>query len=267
MTVKKLLKSLSTAFLYFLVYLGSQFVVVFVCALIEKLFSVCVGSMEMTVAAGILTLISYFIIFKRRKKNFFSEIRLVKMPIPSCLLMFFFGASLNIATIFIFALIPFPESWLTQYGEMSSVITDSAMWLQILTSVIVAPVVEEVVFRGLIHNTLKASMPMFAAMLASALVFGMVHGAIIWIIYAGTLGFLLSWVYEKYKSLLACVCLHFGYNLCGVLLAVLDAVPVLLLLVATLLSIAIIFYVQLTSKNKIEFTMPKEQTAQIGSEM
>ncbi len=267
MAVKKFFKSLGTAFLYFLIYLGSQFVVSFVCLLIEEMFSFSVGSMEMTVAAGILTLISYFIIFKRRKKNFFSEIRLVKMPIPSCLLMVFFGAVLNIATIFVLALIPFPESWLSQYGEMSSVITDSAMWLQVLTSVIVAPILEEIVFRGLVHSTLKEGMPMFAAMLISAWVFGLVHVAIIWMIYAAVFGFLLVWVYEKYKSLLACICLHFGFNLCGVLLSMLETAPVLLFLGATLLSVAIIFYVQLTSKNKIEFTMPKDDGTQISGEM
>lgn len=266
MAIKKLLKSLLAAFIYFLVYLACQFAVVFACMLVETLFEFSVGEMEMTVAAGILTLLAYYLMFRRRKKNLFSEMKLVKLRLPSCLLMVFLGALLNFATIFILELIPFPEAWLSQYGEMSSVITDSAVWLQVLTSIIVAPIVEEVVFRGLIHTSLKGGMPMFAAMLLSAWVFGMVHGAIIWIIYAGVFGFVLVWIYEKYKSLLAPICLHFGFNLCGILLGMVESAPVILFLMATLLSIMIIFYIQCTSKNKIEFTMPKISTEQSGGD-
>lgn len=267
MAIKKLLKSLLAAFIYFLIYLACQFAVVFACMFIEALFAFPIGEMEMTVAAGVLTLLTYYLIFKRRKKNFFSEIKLVKLHVLSCLLMVFLGVLLNLATTFILELIPFPESWLSQYGEMSSVITDSAVCLQVLTSIIVAPIVEEVVFRGLIHTSLKGGMPMFAAMLFSAWVFGMVHGAIIWIIYAGVFGFVLVWVYEKYKSLLAPLCLHFGFNLCGILLGMLESAPVILFLMATLLSIMVIFYVQFTAKHKIEFTMPRDDTEQISSKM
>ena len=53
---------------------------------------------------------------------------------------------------------------------------DANVVVSIIVTVISAPIVEEVTFRGFMYGQLKGGMPMFAAMLISSWVFGMVHG-------------------------------------------------------------------------------------------
>lgn len=292
--LKRIAKSLGAALMYFGIYLAWQFIVVFVgvfgislyagfqlgfdaamngtdidAAIPDMTMFVMEQTMRstllMTVIAGVLTLLTYFIMFKVRKKKPLAEVGIHKMPVLHAICMFVLGIVMNPAVVFILSIIPFPESWITQYDMQSALITDADMWLVILTSVIVAPILEEVVFRGLVHTRLKKCMPMLAAMIISAWVFGFMHGAIIWVIYASLFGFLLAWVFEKYKSLLAPICLHFGFNLYGVLMSELGELPIYVYIAAIPLAIGGIIFVQLTSKNKIEFTMPKDTNSWLNT--
>lgn len=296
-TAKKVLKSLGSALLYFGIYIlwqlavmiaaviGMAFVEAFsfsmdfiasnpeaggaeLAAALEaatpELFeSVALKayeySMHMTVIAGVLTILTYFIIFKVRKRKFTAEIGLSKMPLFNAGIMVLLGAALNPATILILSLIPFPERFTKRYEVESSVLTESSTLIMVITTVILAPILEEIVFRGLIHTRLKRCMPMLASMIISAWIFGMMHGAVIWVIYASVIGFILAWVYEKYNSLLASIALHFGFNLCSAVMGAFDEIPFFVYLASIPLSVGGIIFVQRTSERKIEFLMPKDE--------
>lgn len=213
-------------------------------------------TVHMTAAAGVLTLIVYAVIFKIRRKKFFDEVGLKRISALSVPGIIIFGAALNIMTTVLLSYIPFPDAWWEQYTQHSAMITDAPLCATVLLSVIVAPVLEEVLFRGLIHTRLKRCMPMLASMIISAWIFGMMHGAIIWLIYASLFGFLLVWVYEKYKSLLSPILLHLGFNLSGVVLGELESISDIVSIIAIAVSVLGIVYIQRISKNKIEFIMP-----------
>lgn len=55
-------------------------------------------------------------------------------------------------------------------------------------------------------------MPTVIAAIFSAVIFGIMHGEIIWMLYTFAVGLMLVWVFEKTKSLLACIVVHAANN-------------------------------------------------------
>jgi membrane protease YdiL (CAAX protease family) len=80
------------------------------------------------------------------------------------------------------------------------------------TIVIVAPILEELIFRGIILNGFLKRYSPFYAILFSSLLFGIGHVNPSQIIVASLAGAFLGWVFYKTKSLLLCILLHFVNN-------------------------------------------------------
>ncbi len=85
-------------------------------------------------------------------------------------------------------------------------------------AVTVAPVCEEIFFRGFVHNALRSRMPVAVAALMQSFIFAVLHtfGALhsIGVFF---LGLILTAVYEWRRSLLASIFVHAGNNLIAVL--------------------------------------------------
>ena len=65
---------------------------------------------------------------------------------------------------------------------------------------VVSPIVEEIVFRGLIFNKMKKYYPMSISVIISALLFGAWHGNLVQALYGTCMGILLAYTYEKFKD-------------------------------------------------------------------
>ena len=104
----------------------------------------------------------------------------------------------------------------TAYQEAAQTLYSTGLWIQLLGTVVVAPVCEELLFRGLIYKRMKEYMTPGMAMFLSALAFGFFHGNMTQMVYSGALGFLMAYVYEKYHNLLAPVLFHAVANLFSV---------------------------------------------------
>lgn len=82
-----------------------------------------------------------------------------------------------------------------------------------ISAVILAPIVEELIFRGL---TLRLGERAFRRpiwfILIQALVFGAMHMIPLQVIYASLLGVVLGMVYLRYRSLYVCMFLHLVFN-------------------------------------------------------
>jgi len=74
--------------------------------------------------------------------------------------------------------------------------------------VVMAPIAEEVLFRGLLYNFLRRHLDRWTAACAGALLFSFLHGVLAdqWALFA--LGLMLTWVYERTGRLLPAVILH-----------------------------------------------------------
>ena len=112
--------------------------------------------------------------------------------------------------------LPWPQEWIDAYATNSASVDGSVMsWI---TAVVMAPVLEEIVFRGLVYTRLKKGMPIIVAVILASFIFGLCHGTAIWIIYATALGLVLIWVFEKYQSLTASILFHFAFNAMGLVI-------------------------------------------------
>jgi uncharacterized protein len=88
------------------------------------------------------------------------------------------------------------------------------LWVQILLIAVAAPIGEEVCFRGMLFGGLRERLPMWAAALISAALFGLLH------VTTGVsvvppliaFGFLLALLYERTGSIVPCILLHMLNN-------------------------------------------------------
>lgn len=173
--------------------------------------------MTMTLIAGVITLLIFWIVFLIRKKKFTKEVCIRKIPVNGILPIAILAAGFNVITSVIITYFPWPQAWMDSYAANSSAIDGSlASWI---LAVFMAPVLEEIVFRGLMYTRLKKGLPVIAAAIVTSLAFGIAHGTIIWAIYTFVFSMVLIWVFEKFQSLTACIVLHMAYNLAGMALS------------------------------------------------
>lgn len=202
-------------------------------------------AMAMTLISGVIVLLLFWLVFLIRKKKFFKEVCIRPIPVKGILPVALLAACFNLITSVVISYIPWPESWMESYMANSSVIDNSIMaWI---TAVIMAPILEEIVFRGLMYTRLKKGLPVIAAAIITSLTFGVVHGTIIWAIYTFIFSLVLIWVFERFQSLAACILLHMAYNLSGMAMSLIpeDAGVVVIILLVVSIVVAVLMYKQI----------------------
>ena len=121
------------------------------------------------------------------------------------------GACLGL-NVLLQLLLPLSDGW----DSTREAIYRTSIALQLLVTVVLAPLTEELLFRGLIRAELRTHMKPRAAALMGALLFGMYHGNISQGMYAFFLALCLELVCEWSSSLLPAVCMHAGANAASV---------------------------------------------------
>ena len=102
-----------------------------------------------------------------------------------------------------------------------------AIGLMVASAVILAPIFEEIIFRGLVQTSLQEATnysQRWLIVLASAGIFCAIHADVAqWQALPGlmALGIILGWLYERHGSLLPCVLLHMLFNIANIGLALL----------------------------------------------
>lgn len=97
---------------------------------------------------------------------------------------------------------------------LNSIVNASPLWATVLFVVILAPIMEEILFRKILIDRV---LPFgeFRACLLSGLFFGFFHGNLRQFFYATALGFLFSYVYVKTRNIFYSIGMHMGINLLG----------------------------------------------------
>ncbi len=98
------------------------------------------------------------------------------------------------------------------FDLINEVITSASVWMQILTAVILAPICEELLFRGIIYKRVEYSYGFWPAAIVSSLLFGAMHGNVSQFIYASALGMLFAFAYRKSGKLWVCILMHLTAN-------------------------------------------------------
>lgn len=224
--MKNFLKSVGKALLYLLAYLGIQFIVSMVAAVVFVIFALLSGDVEMAtlendilgyttillLISNALTLLFIWLFFRIREKSIVKEIELRKCNWKLVLATVIFGVGFTFGMSWTVEIIPFPENLVESFTSSHNSLSAGNPIIDFISVAIFAPLVEEVFFRGLIYTRLKQGMPKVVAAVISALVFGVMHGEVIWMLYAFVVGLMLVWVFERTNSLLACIMVHAANN-------------------------------------------------------
>jgi membrane protease YdiL (CAAX protease family) len=94
-------------------------------------------------------------------------------------------------------------------------ITSIAVGLAILSLVIIAPIVEEIVFRGLLFGALAKHLGILASAIVTAILFGAIHGDLILFPTLVAIGFVGAIAYAATGNLWVAVILHAVNNALG----------------------------------------------------
>jgi membrane protease YdiL (CAAX protease family) len=100
-------------------------------------------------------------------------------------------------------------------------------WLVVLALVILAPIAEEIFFRGVVFNALRREGGRRWAYIGSALLFAVIHLDLVVLVPLFLLGLALAWLYERTNNLLAPIAMHATVNAISVALAFLVRFDVL----------------------------------------
>lgn len=170
-----------------------------------------------TVISSAAALFFLWPVFAVRRKNYLAEVSLLPArPALAPAAAILLGLSFAFVLSIVLDLLPIPESVWEEYEEYSSVLSDeSHPLIAFLATVFVAPVTEEIFFRGLVYTRLKRGMPTVIAIFVESAIFGLLHGAAIWMAYAFLLGVLMTLLYEKFGTVLVSMAFHAAFNLSG----------------------------------------------------
>ena len=105
-----------------------------------------------------------------------------------------------------------------KYQQVSQMIYSGGLFMEIVSAVIAAPILEELLFRGMIYARLRDLCGAKWAIIISAAFFGIFHGNLVQFVYAFIIGLMLAYVYEKLKTIWAPIVFHVGANLISVLI-------------------------------------------------
>lgn len=84
--------------------------------------------------------------------------------------------------------------------------------LAVLFIVLIGPITEELLFRGLLYTSLKKAIGVYQAMFISAIFFSLLHMNIMGFLPILGLGLLFAYIYEKTGSLTSAITMHIIHN-------------------------------------------------------
>lgn len=107
-------------------------------------------------------------------------------------------------------------------NALVEILVNPTIWMfiaNVLLIAVVAPIVEELLFRGMLFQGLKSYFGVWTAVFLSAAIFSALHFQLIGFIPRLMLGIGLAYLYEKHRSILPSIGLHAINNLVAILLA------------------------------------------------
>lgn len=173
-------------------------------------------TMTLSLISGLVTAVIVLAFYLIRRKKLSEALWLRPVPAPALLTAAALAPGLYlVVTVFLMLL---PETWIESYIEASAGI-DSGTMIGVIAVAVVAPIVEEIIFRGLVLNRLSRVMPGWLAVVLSAAVFGACHGHPVWFVYAFVLGAVFGFIDLRSGSILPSILGHVVFNLIGQILS------------------------------------------------
>lgn len=103
-------------------------------------------------------------------------------------------------------------------NQVQQELLSAGIWLQVAGLGFIIPVLEELLYRGVVYQRLREFLSIKPAIVTGALLFGLAHGNMIQFLYAFPMALILQWLFEKSGTLTASVLFHIGANLISIII-------------------------------------------------
>ena len=169
-----------------------------------------------------LVVLPLFLWMYRKDQRMGMTARTQKIGLPECLLAAALGVLCNLVmTLAVNVLFLYLPASLR--GNLSNASQEalfgSRFLMQLVGIGIIVPIMEEVLFRGLVYNRLTGYTKNVWALLGGAAIFALYHGNVIQILFAFPMGIVLILLYRKKQNLAAPVIFHMAVNISSILMA------------------------------------------------
>lgn len=178
---------------------------------------------QVLLIANSLTLVVFMIIYKIRKKSLATRCEITSKPFGAYTRGILLGILGQFAIQYLLSMLLtanlIPTEWLGALEENNETLVTAPVAINIITTVLIGPIFEEILCRGLMLGALKKAMPAWLAVGVSSLVFGLLHGNPIGIIYATLFGILLGFIAIKLNSIMPSILCHIAFNFTSFMLS------------------------------------------------
>ncbi len=201
-----------------------------------------------------LTLLTVFIIFKVKKLRFTQEtsikpIKLISLPI-SVVCVVALVCFTNLTMQLLYLNVPQVNRLFNEFSQ-HLIYQNTNLQFNFASMVIVAPIFEEILYRGLLLSRFRKGIPIAVAIILQGILFAYSHGNIVHILTTVGFGVVAGVLVNKHKSILGVVLMHFTNNLLVFLdINIVNIIPKDTYFVA-LIGFIIVFVVSLVALLKI----------------
>ena len=219
-SAKSVLTALGKSLLYLLFFLPIQFLAGIIYAVIAvagaSLFhgeadagSVLAGTETAVLFADLLTAAAILLWFRLRHKPLGKAAGLRRCSGWTAAFSAF--AALGLFVAINLALTLLPAVWLSDYNDHMELLLSTGL-IPALSIAVAGPLAEELMFRGVIQTRLEQAMPVWAAVVLQAVLFGVVHGTPVQMAYAFLLGLVFGFLRSRTGSILPGFAAHAAFN-------------------------------------------------------
>ncbi len=173
--------------------------------ILQKIGSVSVGFGAFLGYVIQFSLVIIFGLFQRKIRSP-KETRLLKFGLAKLdFVIILWGTIMVLATgVVIEPLLNlFPETYLDRLGNIMA----AGGWMM-FTSIVIAPIMEEILFRGILQDALMRKYGVFVGILIASAVFGIVHLIPQQVVNAFMIGIVLGYIYYRTGALLPVILIH-----------------------------------------------------------
>ena len=236
-----------------LMVVAAFFIVAFIYTIGTSIFIISTGiqnidpgvSYCLMVMAVMIAIILFFLWYRRYGRNGILETaepkEIITLKNMGIYLMMGIGCQLFIAGA-LTLIRPLFETLFNYYDDTISSLFVADTIIVAMYVIVLAPIVEELMLRGILFNRLRYGISFMAANVIQAAVFGIYHWDIIQGIYAFGIGLLLGYIYEKSRTLIAPIIVHIIINGSGFLIQWLKLGPYLPIWLAIIIGGGLLFW-------------------------
>ncbi|MBX4260390.1 CPBP family intramembrane metalloprotease (plasmid) [Clostridium estertheticum] len=223
--MKKFLKMTGNILLYSVVYLYFQVCVGFIFSIVASLKyhnlktptqiqnMVLENAYVLTIGAAVISLFIYYLLLRKKNKPLWERCEFKRITVKNFALIVLIALSVTfIACSFLYA----TQNIFKDYSSVSNNIGKGIQSIPGLVSIIILiPIFEEILFRGLIFNELRKNLNIVVSVILQAMIFGLFHGNLAQGLYTLLLGAVAAIIYIWTKSIISNIVLHICFNLAG----------------------------------------------------